>query len=321
MSFGVIIPTLNCARFMDGHIDSILPWLSKAEEVVVIDSGSADGTLEMIARRIFHPNLQVHQHPRGIYQAWNCGIERIKSKYTYISTVGDSITAHGIDHLLQVAEKHDADVVVSAPKFINENGFAALKPPSFPVENLTKKLNIKEARLLTDLECFDFIISNFPNAILGSSASNIYKTKTMKQKPFPVSYGTAGDGAWGISHALTHRIAVTPLKFSTFRVHEKSYSKLDYEVDDFYGRLMTLFEESTNQWIDSDSPNLSQEKGIMIRNALDQLRESLNCQKDLQKIRSQRLPWIFNPRAWDIRARRAKTRQNIEILTRTLQAG
>jgi hypothetical protein len=320
MKLGVVIPTLNCAHLMEEHVDSMLPWLDRVDEIIVVDSSSNDGTMEIILRRISHPNLQIHQRPRGLYQAWNYGIGQIQSKYTYISTVGDSITGDGIDQLLKVAETHGADVVVSSPKFINEDGSRSLKPPSFPIENLLKKRGAHDSRLLKSMESFELIVSNFPNAILGSSASNLYRTEALNKAPFPTSYGTSGDGAWGIAHGLNHRIAVTPGRFSTFRVHKKAYSKSEYAVNDLPNQLADLFEQGCREWISLNNGLESKENHLIMKSVLDELRKSLLMQKELEAFRRQAWPWIFDPRAWNARARRAKIRQRIKMLTRSLMA-
>jgi glycosyltransferase involved in cell wall biosynthesis len=321
MKLGVVIPTLNCAHLMEAHVHSMLPWLGRVDEIIVVDSNSKDETLEILTSRISHANLRIHQRPRGLYQAWNYGIEQIQSKYTYISTVGDSITAAGIDQLLKVADMHGADVVLSSPEFINEDGSRSLAPPSFPIENLLKKRGTREPRLLQSMECFELIVSNFPNAILGSSASNLYRTEALKKSPFPTSYGTSGDGAWGMAHGLKHRIAVTPGRFSIFRVHEKSYSKAEYAVDDLPNQLADLFEQGCREWISVNGGLVSKEEPIIIEGVLEQLRKSFLVQKELEAIRRQSWPWIFNPRAWKARARRAKIRQRIKTLTGSLMAG
>jgi hypothetical protein len=298
----------------------MLPWLDRVDEIIVVDSNSTDGTVNIITNRISHPNLQIHQRPRGLYQAWNYGIQQVQSKYTYISTVGDSITAHGIDHLLKVATTNDSDVVVSSPEFINEEGSRPRNPPIFAIDNLLKKLKNTEPRQLNNMECIDFIVSSFPNAILGSSASNLYRTEVMKRYPFPTSYGTAGDGAWGMAHGLCHHIAVTPEKFSTFRVHGKAYSKSDYVVDDLNDQLLNLLEEGVRQWISENENMITTATLLMMREVLDLLKSSFISQKDLEEKRRQSWPWALNPWAWNARFQRAKIRRRIETLTNSLLA-
>lgn len=320
MKLGVVIPTLNCAHLLESHIHSMVPWFDRVDEIIVVDSNSNDGTIDIITNRISHPNLQIHQRPRGLYQAWNYGIQQVQSKYTYISTVGDSITAHGIDRLLTVAEMHDSDVVVSSPEFIGEGGERPPNPPRFPIENLLNRLEISQPRQLSSMECFDFIVSSFPNAILGSSASNLYRTEVLKKHPFPTSYGTAGDGAWGMAYGLNHRIAITPERFSTFRVHQKAYSKSDYAVNDLLNQFVDLFEQGCSEWISSNGKSVSQEVSSMMKEVLVQLRKSFNMQKELEATRRQSWPWQLNPRAWNARGQRAKIRRRIETLTNALLA-
>jgi glycosyltransferase involved in cell wall biosynthesis len=299
----------------------MIPWLDRVDEIIVVDSNSTDGTVEVLTNRIAHPNLQVHQRPRGLYQAWNSGIAQVESKYTYVSTVGDSITATGIGHLLKVAETYAADVVVSSPKFINEDGSRPKNPPTFPIENLLIKLRIDKTIILRSMECFDFIVSSFPNAILGSSASNLYRTEVLKECPFPTSYGTAGDGAWGIAHGMNHRIAITPGIFSTFRIHEKSYSKKDYFVDDLNKRLLSLLKQVVKHWITGNYDKISQAEEKVMREVLDLLESSLISQRNLESSRRQLWPWALNPRAWNERLKRTRIRNKIQESTTSLRNG
>jgi hypothetical protein len=245
----------------------------------------------------------------------------VESKYTYVSTVGDSMTAPGSDHLLKVAEMYVSDVVVSSPEFINEDGSQSKTPPTFPIENLLKKWRFDEPMLLRGMECFDFIVSSFPNAILGSSASNLYRTEVLKKYPFPSLYGTAGDGAWGMAHGMNHRIAIVPGIFSTFRIHKKSYSNKDYVVDNLSERLLSLLKQEVNHWITGNSDKISQAEEKVMREVLDLLESSLISQRNLESSRRQLWPWALNPRAWNERLKRTRIRNKIQESTTSLRNG
>jgi glycosyltransferase involved in cell wall biosynthesis len=54
-------------------------WLDLAQEVVVVDSESSDGTVEFLQSELRHPNLRFLSHPPGLYQSWNFGIRNLNT--------------------------------------------------------------------------------------------------------------------------------------------------------------------------------------------------------------------------------------------------
>ncbi len=139
-----------------------------------------------------------------------------------MATVGDSITRDGIGQLFQVAEQYQADVVISKPNFIDYGG-SPTADDRWPIDVIIDRLKIAGPRLLSTAEQFLLAITNTTGAILGSSASDLYRGDCLKARPFPIDYGTSGDCAWGIQNIFEIRIAVTPARFSNFRYHEKAY--------------------------------------------------------------------------------------------------
>ena len=135
-------------------------WVHEAQEVVVVDSFSKDGTLELAKSGLRHPNLRILQHPPGLYQSWNHGIQHIKAEYCYISTVGDSITLAGLRHLAQVIETHRCDVVVSKPDFIDVQG-QPIRPSRWPVDDLVHSLRLAQPAVLKGAGLFLFTLVNY----------------------------------------------------------------------------------------------------------------------------------------------------------------
>lgn len=317
MELGVVIPTLNCAHLMEEHVASMLPWLDRADEIIVVDSHSTDGTLEILTSRVSHPNLRIYQRPRGLYQAWNFGIAQVKSKYTYVSTVGDSISPYGIDHLLNVADSLNADVIISKPDFINEEG-VPIKGPFFPVDKIISMLRITEPTRVGTLTCLLFQILTIPGAILGSSASNLYRTDVFQKNPFPTEFGTTGDGAWGIANVFRYALAVSPERFTIFREHEKAYQKKDYEVSELNEKLLELMKLTVeNEWRDNPEFNV-QYTECGIGEMLTLVSRWLGIQRNLEIARSRALPWSLNPKAWMLRSQRSRCQKRLHDLINTV---
>src|SRR4051812_15134731 len=104
LPLGVVIPTKNSRPYLPAHLDGLRSWLDQAEEVVVVDSFSTDGTVEYLRENLAHPHVTYLTHPPGLYASWNHGISRIRSRYVFIATSGDWITLPGLEQLLRAAE-------------------------------------------------------------------------------------------------------------------------------------------------------------------------------------------------------------------------
>ncbi len=74
MKISIITACLNRKEFIGAAIESVLAQNYQNFEHWIIDGGSSDGTLSYLER---YPHLKVLSEPdRGVYDAWNKGIER-----------------------------------------------------------------------------------------------------------------------------------------------------------------------------------------------------------------------------------------------------
>lgn len=307
----VLIPTRNCAALVPGHLESLRSWMDLAEEVVVVDSDSRDGTVELLRAGISHPCVRFLNHPPGLYQSWNFGIQNLHAKYTYIATVGDSIERHGVEHLLDVAGQFQSDAVISKPRFVAAGG-EPLPDSHWPIDEILERLHIRKPHLLSPSEQFLLAVTNTWGAILGSSASNLYRTECLQRRPFPTEFGTAGDGGWGILNVFEVKIAVTPARFSTFRHHEKAYSLSDYHVASLALKLFRLAQTVIEQ---------QRPRNPLVGQILDEVRwpelereldTSFVEQDKLESSRGGKVPWFLQPGAWKARLTRDRARKQIE---------
>lgn len=75
-----VIPMLDCERFVGEAIESALAQTRPCLEVIVVDNGSCDGSLDLV--RGFGPPVSVHLEPnRGIGFARNTGLRAAHGEF------------------------------------------------------------------------------------------------------------------------------------------------------------------------------------------------------------------------------------------------
>lgn len=88
--FSVIIPSYNCGSKLAATIESVLSQPEELYELIVVDGGSTDGTLDVIGK--FAERLRyVSELDRGVYDAMNKGVGMSSGKYVFILGAGDRL--------------------------------------------------------------------------------------------------------------------------------------------------------------------------------------------------------------------------------------
>ena len=229
MDISAILPIYNCRERLERHLRSVIEWVHCVEELIVVDSGSTDGSLEL-AREILLPyGAKFIHNPPGLYESWNAGVEAATRRWIYFSTVEDPITADGLEHLYGVITRNDADVVISPPEMWNHDGSekVSVDMPSNRMAEALSQAGTGE-RLFSKAEAIALFCGFLPHGILGSSASNLYRSSLLKQHPFPTNFGHCGDTAWGIKVAPLASIAFTSRQCARFLL-QTTHSKIDPE--------------------------------------------------------------------------------------------
>ncbi len=105
----IITPNLNNGQYLEGNIRSIQK-LPIPFEHIIVDGGSTDNSLEIIAQ---YPHVKVlHQTERtGMYGAIHQGIQESGGEYVGYVNADDRIVVEGFEALYHKITKGDADVV------------------------------------------------------------------------------------------------------------------------------------------------------------------------------------------------------------------
>jgi glycosyltransferase involved in cell wall biosynthesis len=302
-SLGLIIPTLNSRSYLDRHIQGLLPWLDLVQEIVVVDSQSIDGSVEVLREKLPHRNLRVEQHPPGLYASWNHGISQLETDYFIMSTTGDVISREGVKASLQCAEDGKCDIVLSKPVFRDLQD--RVRDVRWPVDDIIDEMAPITRRFLTGLEALVYAVGRPESALLGSSASNLYRTAFFQQHPFPLDWGVGGDGGWVWHHVAEARWGVLAGSYSTFLIHPPQSQKKDLHPP-IKQKLSEVLGRSMERWVS---------EGVLTHDVLarvewprlfDAFKNYLDLKDGLDASRRNKGIWFLRPSAWLQRSRRKK---------------
>ncbi len=85
----IIIPVYNAGKTLARTLQSAVEQTYPSKEIVVIDGGSTDGTLEVLNRFQSHIQISVSEPDSGVYAAINKGIERATGAWILILGADD----------------------------------------------------------------------------------------------------------------------------------------------------------------------------------------------------------------------------------------
>jgi glycosyltransferase involved in cell wall biosynthesis len=74
MRFSIITPTYNSVRTLERTIQSVIAQKEEELEYIVVDGGSTDGTLDVVAGYSDHVSQMISEADDGVYDAMNKGI-------------------------------------------------------------------------------------------------------------------------------------------------------------------------------------------------------------------------------------------------------
>ncbi len=306
----VISPVWNCAKDMPTHAAHLREMAAAVEEIIIVDSGSQDGTVEILQRELEGLNVVFLTHPPGLYQSWNHAISHAKAPYLTVATVGDPLPVESLRQLVDTMQRFSADVVITAPEILNNQGEPL--PKKWPVHRFLDATKITEPHRISGATWLTLGAVFYPMTLISSSAGNLYRTRLMKDHPFPTEYGHAGDSAWSLQMSRNVRWVIDPRVKSYFWLHAAAPAR-KAPNEAVARRTHAMFED-----VLSKSAAFLKEEGVP-----DEMMETISgipgqlLQKALlairySSVRKSWLPWFLQPEAREIRKEREQLINSIK---------
>ena len=125
VSVSIVIPTHNRREFLQEAVESVLQQTYEDFEVIVVDGGSTDGTVEFL-QSVTDKRLDCifHEQPHGVSRARNAGLERATGEYIVFLDDDDRLFEEAIGVLVETIEAQTAACggVYAANQFVYSSG-------------------------------------------------------------------------------------------------------------------------------------------------------------------------------------------------------
>ena len=172
----IILPVYNCRDSISDCIKSILNQDYKKTEIIIVDDGSTDDTLQVInAFSENYNNIHIfHTENHGVSHARNFALEKASGDYYLFMDSDDQLAEEAISKLVDAAVTSGADLVTGKyATYYDDN--KTLKEVVVPAKYCNKAITEKEF----------WEIVNLPGIYIGSVVwSKLYKAKVWENVKF-----------------------------------------------------------------------------------------------------------------------------------------
>lgn len=146
----IIVPVYNAQSSIKRCVDSILAQTENNFEVILVDDGSKDNSLEIcmgfstLDKRV----TVIHQNNLGVSAARNAGIDASIAKWLTFVDSDDYIDCSYIEDLLAGQRENDADFVIAGYTIVNEITWKE-------TQRKAAKAQMKIEQLVKDMDAWD----------------------------------------------------------------------------------------------------------------------------------------------------------------------
>src|SRR4051812_46406639 len=121
----VVVVTYNALPWIEPCLQSV-----QGNEVIVVDNGSTDGTLELVRDR-FPVARVIEQENRGFGAGNNAGMRAANGRYAFLLNADAWVVDDALDVLAGYLDEH-ADVAIAGPRLSNQDGSLQRSVRGFP---------------------------------------------------------------------------------------------------------------------------------------------------------------------------------------------
>lgn len=232
----IILPTYNSKRFIEERLKTILNQTFAEWECIVVDGESTDGTVDTIISCVGSDKRfrYLNAPPKGVYNAWNIGINEAKGDFVYFATSDDTMRPDCLSELnTAISARERLGLAHCELQIIDEHGnnhpniqWDRFLPQQY-FEQYAHKTHIRKAPL-AGIMYFQF------NTVIHSFTQILIKKSVFDEIGlFIENMGPKADLEWGMRACLKYDMIHVPKKLATWRVHDNQLTEVESDIHTF----------------------------------------------------------------------------------------
>ena len=203
----VCVTTYNGAEFIEAQLRSILAQLSKADEVIVSDDGSTDGTLEII-RGLQDKRIRILEHPHvGVTRNFYAAMDAAKGEYIFLADQDDVWLEKKVSRCVELLR--DFDLVVTDAKVTDS------------------ELHVVEESLFAVLKSREGLWKNWFACTFYGSTMAFRRSVLESARPYPSEATIAHDWWIGMVAEMTGKVCFVKEPYVLYRRHEGTMTQVN----------------------------------------------------------------------------------------------
>ena len=149
----LIVPVHNSSKYLENCLKSILNQTYKSIEIIAIENGSKDNSLEILNQYKTKIKIEILKEA-GIGLARNKGIQISKGKYIAFIDSDDTVEKNFIEELVKSLEKNNSDLSCCNITEIHESTNKVVKRDEYP------RNEINQQEIYQNIHKFNYAIWN-----------------------------------------------------------------------------------------------------------------------------------------------------------------